>query len=216
MRDPVLRRAAVALVATALAAVTVGCATSTPSATPTPSAAPAPAPPVEAPSATPLPPIAAAAPVAESAPRGVAVPAIGLRTAGLVGLGLTPDGAMEVPDDAPTVGWFRLGPTPGKTGPAVLAAHVDYAGVDGAFVRLGEVQPGDTVDVQRADGTTATFTAYRTERFAKSAFPTEQVYGDTDGAELRLITCGGAFDDANGNYVDNVVVFARLTGVRSA
>jgi hypothetical protein len=39
------------------------------------------------------------------------------------------------------------------------------------------------------------------------------VYGDTKGrAELRLITCGGAFDQSTGHYVDNIVAFAHLTG----
>jgi hypothetical protein len=36
------------------------------------------------------------------------------------------------------------------------------------------------------------------------------VYGPTTTPELRLITCGGPFDDATGHYLDNVVVFARL------
>jgi hypothetical protein len=35
------------------------------------------------------------------------------------------------------------------------------------------------------------------------------VYGNTDHAALRLITCGGPFDSA-GHYRDNVVVLASL------
>jgi hypothetical protein len=31
-------------------------------------------------------------------------------------------------------------------------------------------------------------------------------------AALRLITCGGTFDRADRSYVDNVIVFATLTG----
>ncbi len=50
------------------------------------------------------------------------------------------------------------------------------------------------------------------DTYAKSDFPTDAVYGDIDHAGLRLITCGGAFDEATGNYRSNVVVFARLTG----
>jgi hypothetical protein len=59
--------------------------------------------------------------------------------------------------------------------------------------------------VRRRDGTSAVFTAYSVDRYDKSAFPTEQVYGDTDDAELRLITCGGDFDRGTGQYRDNVV-----------
>jgi hypothetical protein len=45
----------------------------------------------------------------------------------------------------------------------------------------------------------------------KTNFPTEQVYGDTTDAELRLITCGGAFDRTTRNYVDNIIIYARLS-----
>ncbi len=65
--------------------------------------------------------------------------------------------------------------------------------------------------VGRADGTTARFVVDRVERYPKDAFPTVAVYGDTtQRAELRLITCGGAFDTATGHYVDNVVAYAHL------
>ena len=64
--------------------------------------------------------------------------------------------------------------------------------------------------VDRADGTTLRFAVTRVERHAKDDFPTEEVYGPTTGPELRLITCGGAFDRAAGSYLDNVVVWAVL------
>jgi hypothetical protein len=49
------------------------------------------------------------------------------------------------------------------------------------------------------------------QRHPKSEFPTQRVYGNTETPELRLITCGGAFDEASGNYLDNVVVYARMS-----
>ena len=38
--------------------------------------------------------------------------------------------------------------------------------------------------------------------------PTLEVYGLTNGSQLRLITCDGEFDRSTGHYVDNLVVFA--------
>ena len=58
----------------------------------------------------------------------------------------------------------------------------------------------------------ATFRVDRVARYAKASFPTQEVFGDVDGAELRLITCGGEFDRVTHNYRDNVVVFARMVG----
>ncbi|WP_410562520.1 class F sortase [Amycolatopsis sp. cmx-4-61] len=148
-------------------------------------------------------------------PASLTIPAIGVRAGAIKDLGLTPDGALEVPGDATTVGWFTGAPSPGETGPAVLAAHVDYKHVPGAFSRLKDLRPGAQAMVGRADGRIAVFTVYRVDRYAKAAFPTDEVYGDTPDPELRLITCGGAFDRASGNYLDNVVAYAKLTAVEA-
>ena len=148
-------------------------------------------------------------------PASLIIPAIGVRADRIKDLGLRPDGALEVPGDATTVGWFTGAPSPGEAGPAVLAAHVDYKHVPGAFSRLEELRPGEQARVGRADGRTAVFTVYRVDRYAKAAFPTDQVYGDTPDPELRLITCGGAFDRVSGNYLDNVVAYAKLTAVEA-
>ncbi|MFJ9784404.1 class F sortase [Amycolatopsis sp. NPDC101161] len=148
-------------------------------------------------------------------PASLSIPAIGVRADALKDLGLTAKGELEVPGDATTVGWFTGAPSPGEVGPAVLAAHVDYKHVPGAFSRLKDLRPGEQARVGRSDGRTAVFTVYRVDRYAKAEFPTDQVYGDTAEPELRLITCGGEFDRSSGNYLDNVVVYARLTGVEA-
>ncbi|MFF5989750.1 class F sortase [Prauserella flavalba] len=154
-----------------------------------------------------------ATPIGASRPAWLEIPSIGVRTGEVIDLGLEPDGALEVPEDAVTTGWFKEGPTPGELGPSVIAGHVDYGGVPGVFFRLHEVRPGDEVTVHREDGTSVVFTVDRVERHAKSEFPTEDVYGNTTDAQLRLITCGGAFDDSTGQYLDNVVAYATMTGV---
>ncbi|CCG05478.1 class F sortase [Blastococcus saxobsidens] len=151
----------------------------------------------------------------EAVPLSVTIPSIDTTTPPLASLGLLPDGSLEVPADYDVAGWYRGGPAPGELGPAVIAGHVDSAAEGPAvFFRLAELQPGDEIHVDRADGTTAVFAVDRVARYPKDAFPTVEVYGDTDHAALRLITCGGSFDPASGNYRDNVVVFARLAGVR--
>jgi sortase (surface protein transpeptidase) len=139
------------------------------------------------------------------------VPAIDVRTGPIVDLGLTAAGALQVPKDALTTGWFTGGPAPGETGPAVLAAHVDYNHVPGMFSHLKDLRAGAEALVHRADGVTAVFTVYKVGRYSKTAFPTEEVYGDTAGPELRLITCGGDFDRSTRNYQDNIVAYARLS-----
>jgi hypothetical protein len=149
--------------------------------------------------------------LAASTPVSVDIPKIGAHSS-LVQLGLNADQTIEVPPVSTPMqaGWYKLGPTPGEIGPAVILGHVDGNKQAGIFYRLHELAAGDKVSVGRQDGSTATFTVQKVERDAKDAFPTDAVYGDTSTADLRVITCGGAFDSKAHSYVDNIIVFATL------
>jgi sortase (surface protein transpeptidase) len=142
-------------------------------------------------------------------PTAVHIPAIGVRGA-VVPLGLDPSGALEVPERPGDAGWWTGGTEPGERGPAVIAGHVDSKAGPAVFYRLRELRPGDTITVFRADRSRLDFVVRHTEQHAKAAFPTDAVYGATRGPELRLVTCGGAFDRSSGHYVDNVIVYATL------
>lgn len=144
-------------------------------------------------------------------PVRVRVPAIGVDSE-LLRLGTDAAGALVPPDDYDLAGWFAAGAVPGDVGPAVVAGHVDSVDGPAVFARLGELAPGDEVLVDREDGTTAVFTVTGLGRHPKDDFPTEEVYGPTPRAELRLVTCGGEFDRSARSYLDNVVVTAVLTG----
>jgi hypothetical protein len=153
-----------------------------------------------------------------SAPTRIDIPAIGVGS-DLVDLGLNTDGTVAVPPLAAdsTAGWYHDSPTPGELGPSLILGHVDSAEYGPAvFFRLGDVRPGDQVSVTRTDGTVAVFAVDRVASYPKDSFPTLEVYGNTDRAELRLITCGGEFDPSSRNYLNNIVVYASLTGSHPA
>ncbi|MEU8012713.1 class F sortase [Micromonospora parva] len=151
-------------------------------------------------------PSVAAAPTPHGPPTRVRVPRIGVDSA-LTVLGLDGAGTLIPPADFDTAGWYGGGPAPGDTGPAVLAGHLDSRRGPAVFARLGELRPGDLVEVWRG-GQRLPFRVTGSLRTRKDQFPTAAVYGPTPGAELRLVTCGGDFDRRRGHYVDNVVVFA--------
>lgn len=147
-----------------------------------------------------------------SEPAALDIPSIGLRT-DLLSLGLRTNGSLEVPEDtgngAPA-GWYNGSPTPGERGPSVILGHVNaLGGHKGVFADLRKLAPGSDVNVARADGSTATFTVERGALYSKDSFPTVEVYGNTAGPELRLITCDG-YDPATGLFDDNYVIFAKL------
>ena len=146
-----------------------------------------------------------------TAPVEVRIPVLGARST-LIPLGLNPDGTAEVPplDQPLQAGWYKHGPAPGDTGPAVLLGHVDGHGRPGIFHDLAKLKSGDRVEVARYDNSTATFTISRVGRVPKDHFPTDSVYGETTTPQLRLITCGGAFDPATATYDQRWVLRATL------
>ncbi|GAA3877386.1 class F sortase [Streptomyces sedi] len=152
----------------------------------------------------------------DAAPESVTVDAAGV-TAEVVPRGLDGDGGVEAPPfEAPElVGWYADGAAPGAEGAAVLVGHRDTESAPAVFHELADVEPGDRVRVRRTDGQVALFTVDDVRTVPRAGFDPDEVYGQrTRGAaELRLLTCGGAFDPNGGGYAANVVVSAYLTGV---
>jgi sortase (surface protein transpeptidase) len=137
------------------------------------------------------------------------IPKIAVSTR-LVKLGRLPDGSLEVPKAWDTAGWYDGGPRPGQPGPAVILGHVDSTSGPAVFYRLIALRPGDIIRVGLANKRVLAFRVRRIARYPKDKFPTKAVYFPTLDRELRLITCGGSFNQAVRSYRDNVVVYATL------
>ncbi|ARF82179.1 class F sortase [Kitasatospora aureofaciens] len=152
-----------------------------------------------------------------SKPTRLRIPQIGVE-APFTELTLNPAGQLNPPppDNKNLVGWYRDGVTPGERGSAVVAGHVDTTKGPAVFLLLSLLVPGNKVEVSREDGTVAVFNVDSVQTFAKDAFPDQKVYGKTPDAQLRLITCGGAYDKKRRDYLDNVVVFAHLESSHKA
>lgn len=165
----------------------------------------------------PAPSLPPAPPMQPSTPKRLIVKKLGIN-APIQSVGTDKKGAIQTPpiNNPNLVGWYRYGPTPGQAGPAVMLGHKDTVSRSAVFARLRELQNGDTIEVTRMDGTVAVFTVGGIEQAAKETFPTNRVYGNADAAELRLITCGGSYNHITGHYVDNVIVYARMTSTRKA
>jgi sortase (surface protein transpeptidase) len=172
-------------------------------------------PPVERPASSDVVTAVTAAPGERRAARRVAIPvrveipAIGV-DAPLVRLGLDRTRSLDVPVRFDVAGWWTGGTRPGERGPAVIAGHVDSKTGPAIFYRLGKLGRGDAITVERRDGSTVRFIVRDVGHYAKTAFPTKQVYGATPRPTLRLITCSGDFDRSTGHYVDNTVIYAEI------
>ncbi|WP_157530033.1 class F sortase [Microtetraspora niveoalba] len=194
----------------------------------TPLTAAAPTAPPPLPALQPLPPLTVTTTAASSStspakktastrPVRIRIPAIGVNAA-LSSVGVQKSGEIQTPPlSRPKIAsWYRLGPTPGELGPAVILGHVNTRSGAAVFSRLRELRRGNKIEVRRADGKSAIFTVDGVEQVGKTTFPTNRVYGNIATSGLRLITCGGVYNAKNHSYTDNIVVYATMTGTRNA
>ncbi|TRW45476.1 class F sortase [Georgenia yuyongxinii] len=127
-------------------------------------------------------------------------------------VGVTADGAMEIPPDAARSGWYRFGPgVAPESGTAVVAAHAgSVATPHGPFYDLRDAAPGDRVQVSAADGRAGTYEVVAVERLAKATLDLTPYFRRDGEPRLVLATCGGEWDEARRSYDDNIIVTAIL------
>lgn len=147
------------------------------------------------------------APPRPGVPTALYVPAIGV-AASVVPTGLADDRSMEVPP-VDQAGWYRHGARPGAgAGSPVIAAHVDYDGRPGAFLRLAELELGELVTVVDDTGAVREYRVSERYQVGKGELPTDELFRRGGPPVLTLITCGGGFEEDRRRYTDNIVVRA--------
>ncbi|WP_052847775.1 class F sortase [Streptomyces avicenniae] len=153
-----------------------------------------------------------APPLIRSSPARIRIPQLGTDVE-VFGAALGTDGGPPSPaeEDAMRAAWYSGGVSPGEQGAAILVGHLDTYTGPAAFAGLGQLRPGENIEIDREDGQTAVFTVDSVEQYPKSDFPDERVYGAVGTPQLRLITCGGRWTE-DGGYDSNIVAYARLTG----
>ncbi|SHG03601.1 Sortase family protein [Jatrophihabitans endophyticus] len=136
-------------------------------------------------------------------------------TARIVEVATSPDGELEIPKNPKIVGWWSPGAKPGaRKGTAVLSSHINYAGVTGTFASIGKLHKDDVVDVYgkyNARKTKVRFRVTAVRTYHKTALPYRQIFDQKIAGRIALVTCGGPFDAATGNYLDNIVVYGVAT-----
>ena len=157
--------------------------------------------------------IPATAVATESFPTQLRIPSLSIETSFEDPLGVNENQEIEVPDSFDQVGWYQHGPTPGEQGPAVVLGHVDSREGPAVFFPLGQLNPGDSIFIDRDDETQLEFEVTALERYEQEGFPTDLVYGDIDHAGLRLVTCSGTYDRGEQRYTHNLIVYAALKDV---
>lgn len=123
-------------------------------------------------------------------------------------VGLTGDGAVEVPKDPLHVAWFNLSPRPGERGVSVIDGHFGWKNnLPAVFDDLHTLRKGDRLYVEDDKGVITTFVVQKTRNYNQSE-DASGVFDSSDGKiHLNLITCEGVWNVVSKNYSERFVVF---------
>lgn len=145
-------------------------------------------------------------------PAAMQIPAIDVdaevETRGIV------DGAMQDPSGPWVVSWYQETALAGADGNAVFAGHVDYVDVGPAvFYGVKQLVEGDQIILTGEDGRTYTYAVSWYQLYPVAELTPEtiqEIVGPTDEPSVTLITCGGDFNYATGEYIARYIVRATL------
>jgi LPXTG-site transpeptidase (sortase) family protein len=147
--------------------------------------------------------------VHKTAPVLISIPKLGINSRVEV-VGKDDEGKMDVPKNTDNVAWYKLGPTPGEKGSAVIDGHYDSKVGPAVFYNLSALEKGDTIVVKNASGKQVTFVVEGKEVYPYNAIPVHKVFAQSDKPRLNLVTCEGIFDHTTHNYSDRLVVYTTL------
>jgi LPXTG-site transpeptidase (sortase) family protein len=144
----------------------------------------------------------------------VQIPALGT-TAPVVRVGVDRNSQMVIPPGAGQVAWLDQGGIPGQTNNMVIAGHISWAGVPGAFGGIGNLHSGDMV-IFTINGKKMTFRISWVCSFIRSSNLAPKIMGYTDVPSVTLITCGGGWDSYAGTHTNRIVARGELVSTEPA
>ncbi|MFF3342790.1 class F sortase [Streptomyces flavidovirens] len=119
------------------------------------------------------------------------------------------DGALALPEDLRTGGWWALGAAAGSSeGTVLIAGHADTrADGLGPFAALHRIPLDARVEVTGADDQVRAYRLTARRTYRREQLPTDLFAGDGPH-RLVLVTCAGPYDRAVGRYQRNLVLYA--------
>jgi hypothetical protein len=137
----------------------------------------------------------------------VQIPSIGV-DAPVELAGVDRHGDMQVPVNPCDVAWFKLGPSPGSAGNAVIDGHLDWW-TDGpaVFWKLARIRPGAEIDIIEASGAKVRFTVTTRVALRRTDEPSG-LFTTTGPATLTLYTCAGVWEPWADTYSQRLFVDA--------
>lgn len=144
-------------------------------------------------------------------PKRIKIPKIRVDTL-LEHVGLTPEGAMDIPKNEDNAAWLELGPRPGEIGNAIIDGHygVWENGKVSIFNNLHTLSTGDPIYIEDEKGNIITFLVRELRIYPESNTVPEIFISKDKKSHLNLITCEWIWDSERKDYPNRLVVFADL------
>lgn len=130
----------------------------------------------------------------------------------VVRVGIDQHGAIAVPDNIYTAGWYVKSALPGRPGLSVIDGHISGRyNQDAIFQYLSRLKSGDQFTVTLGNGTILQYQVFKVQSVPlDSAVGVLLTKDPAVTSQLNLITCGGVYDKKIGLYDHRVIVSAKL------
>jgi len=150
--------------------------------------------------------------VAPDMPRYLTIPKLSVK-ARVQAVGLTKDGQIGSPANVYDTAWYNGSSKPGQPGVALIDGHVSSWTTKGVFYGIGTLTPGDSIQIERGDGTVFNYSVVKTQTYDASNVDMTALLNPIDPSKsgLNLITCAGDVIKGTNDFDKRVVVFATQT-----
>lgn len=143
-----------------------------------------------------------------SRPARMRIPALSLDYE-IQGTGADESGTMQIVPALAVISWFELSSIPGNNGNAILGGHNSWGGVRSKIFTLDELEIGDEMMIDYADGTSLRFLLESVFVYELETAPANLIMNVRGEARVTLITCKGPFNATIGTSDNRIVAIFR-------
>lgn len=148
--------------------------------------------------------------VAPSLPRMLHISKLGV-AARILPMSVNSDGAVQSPLNIYDAGWYTGSVKPGEIGAVFIDGHASGPTREGLFGSLDTLKKGDTLQVEKGDGTTLTYRVVKTETLALDKVDMKKALLPLNGVTrgLNLMTCTGEWSDEKATFDHRIIVYTE-------
>lgn len=147
--------------------------------------------------------------VAPELPRIIRIPRLQVE-ARVRRLGASQAGVLKSPANIYDTGWYDGSSEMDELGTLLINGHMHGATKPGVFYRLSSLKEGDTIEIERGDGTVVTYSVLRVETMEQHAVDMPKLLKSAvpEKPGLNLLGYTDRYDVRKNNYEKQVAIYA--------